>query len=242
MLPIRDVNPTMIRPLVTWAIIAANVLVFAVIQPQESPAADEFAYRNAAIPCELTTGEPLDFFEISSGVCVERNQGDEPFPHKNVWLAVVWSMFLHAGFAHILFNMWSMWIFGNNVEEAFGHVAFALFYLAAGAIATIGFVAVQPHATVPLIGASGAIAGVMGAYLVLFPKNQILTLIFIRAVAIPAVAFLGIWFLSQFLFAGGGSGIAWQAHVAGFAFGVIVTLPIRERLLDRIGALPADAY
>jgi membrane associated rhomboid family serine protease len=77
---------------------------------------------------------------------------------------------------------------------------------------------------------------------VLFPKNQILTLIFIRAVAIPAVAFLGIWFLSQFLFAGGGSGIAWQAHVAGFAFGVIVTLPIRERLLDRIGALPADAY
>ena len=241
MLPIRDVNPTLIRPLITWAIIGLNVLVFLVIQPQESPAADEFAYRNAAIACELTTGQPLDFFEINSGVCVERTQGEQPVRDKNVWLAVISSMFLHAGLAHILFNMWSMWIFGNNVEEAFGHIAFALFYLAAGAVATAGFVVLQPDATVPLVGASGAIAGVMGAYLVLFPKHLILTLILIRAVAIPAVGFLVIWFLSQFLFAGGDSGIAWQAHVAGFAFGVLVTLPVRERLLDRIGALPADA-
>ncbi len=240
MLPIRDVNPTLIRPLVTWAIIALNIVVIAVIQPQGSPAADEFAYRNAAIACELTTGEPLEYFEINSGACIERDGGDAPFPDKNVWLAVVWSMFLHAGLAHILFNMWSMWIFGNNVEEAFGHLAFAIFYLAAGIVATLGFVVLQPSTTVPLVGASGAIAGVMGAYLVLFPRHLVLTLIFIRAVAIPAVAFLAIWFFSQFLFAGGESGIAWEAHVAGFLFGVVVTLPIRERLLERIGAIPAD--
>jgi len=240
LLPIRDVNPTLIRPLVTWAIIALNVVVIAVIQPQESPAADEFAYRNAAIACELTTGEPLEYFEINSGACIERDGGDAPFPGKNVWLAVVWSMFLHAGFAHILFNMWSMWIFGNNVEEAFGHLAFAIFYLAAGIVATLGFVLLQPATTVPLVGASGAIAGVMGAYLVLFPRHLVLTLILIRAVAIPAVAFLAIWFLSQFLFAGGESGIAWEAHVAGFLFGVMVTMPIRDRLLQRIGAPPAD--
>ena len=235
MLPIRDVNPTLIRPLVTWAIIALNALVFFVIQPDSSPAADEFAYRNAAIACELTTGDPVDIFEINSGTCLERSQGEQPFPDKNVWLAVLVSMFLHAGIAHILFNMWSMWIFGNNVEEAYGHLAFALFYVAAGVAATAGFVILEPDTTVPLVGASGAIAGVMGAYLVLFPRHQILTLIFIRAVAIPSVAFLGLWFASQFLLVGDASGIAWQAHVAGFAFGVLVTLPLRERLLGRAG-------
>ena len=144
-------------------------LVFFVIQPDSSPAADEFAYRNAAIACELTTGDPVDIFEINSGTCLERSQGEQPFPDKNVWLAVLVSMFLHAGIAHILFNMWSMWIFGNNVEEAYGHLAFALFYVAAGVAATAGFVILEPDTTVPLVGASGAIAGVMGAYLVLFP-------------------------------------------------------------------------
>ena len=107
-------------------------------------------------------------------------------------------------------------------------------------VGTAGFVLAEPSTTVPLIGASGAIAGVMGSYLVLFPRHQVLTLIFVRAVAIPATIFLGLWFLSQFLLVGGGSGIAWQAHVAGFAFGALITLPVRERLLARIGALPVD--
>ena len=242
MLPIRDVNPTLIRPLVTWAIIGVNVAVLALVQPSASPAADEFAYRNAAIACELTTGAPLDTFEIGSGVCLDRRQGDQPFPNKNVWLAVVVSMFLHAGFAHILFNMWSMWIFGNNVEEAYGHLAFALFYVAAGIAATAGFVLLEPETTVPLVGASGAIAGVMGAYLILFPRHLVLTLVFIRAVAIPSVAYLGLWFASQFLFVGEASGIAWQAHVAGFVFGAAVTLLLRDRLLARVGGVPAAAY
>jgi membrane associated rhomboid family serine protease len=228
MLPIRDVNPTAVQPLITWAVIALNVAVFFFIQPQESPAADEFAYRSAAIACELTTGEALDVREIRTGVCVE-GSGGSVFARKSIPGSVVVSLFLHAGIAHLAFNMWSLWIFGNNVEEAFGRLGYLAIYLLSGIAATIGFVAVNPGLTVPLVGASGAIAGVMGSYLVLFPRHQVMTLIFIRIVAIPAVWFLGIWFVSQFLFTDGG--VAWEAHVAGFVFGAIITIPFRRSLL-----------
>lgn len=230
MLPIRDVNPTRIRPLITWAVIAINAFVYFGVQPQEVEEATEFAYERAAIACELTTGEPLSLDEINQERC---SDGSETpfFPKKNVWMAGLVSMFLHGSLAHILFNMWSLWIFGNNVEEAFGHLGYLLFYIASGVAATVGFVAVNPDLTVPLIGASGAIAGVMGAYLVLFPRHLVLTVIIFRVVAIPAIAFLGFWFLSQFLFES--EGVAWEAHVAGFVFGALVALPFRETLLKR---------
>jgi membrane associated rhomboid family serine protease len=238
--PIRDVNPTRIRPVITWALVAVNVVVYFLIQPQESPDADEFAYRHAAIACEITTGDPLDVAEIRTGDCRDVTTGDEVFPGKNVFLSVGVSMFLHGGVAHLLFNMWSLWIFGNNVEEAFGSAGYVAMYLAAGVAATLGFVLLNPELTVPLVGASGAIAGVMGAYLVLFPRHQVLTLVFIRIVAIPAVAFLGIWFASQFLLVGGNSGIAWEAHAFGFVFGALLALPFRRALLARtlVGAEP----
>jgi membrane associated rhomboid family serine protease len=241
--PIRDVNPTRIRPLVTLALIAANVIVFVLIQPQESPEADEFAYRNAAIACEITTGDPLDAAEITTGQCSETTRGEPVFPSKNVWLSVGVSMFLHGGIGHLFFNMWSLWIFGGNVEEAFGWLGYIFMYLASGVAATLGFVLLNPDVTVPLIGASGAIAGVMGSYLVLFPRHHVLTLVFFRIVAIPAIVFLGIWFASQFLLVGGDSGIAWEAHVAGFVFGVLLTLPFRSVLLSRTlaGSGPVQA-
>ena len=144
MLPIRDVNPTAIRPLVTWAIVALNVAVFFFIQPQDSPEADEFAYRNAAIACELTTGEPLDEQEASTGVCRDGSQGTVIFPDKSLPASVVVSMFLHGGLAHLGFNMWSLWIFGNNVEEAFGHFGYVVMYLLSGLAATLGFVVATP--------------------------------------------------------------------------------------------------
>lgn len=239
MLPVRDVNPTRIRPLVTGAIILANVVVF-LLTPQQSPDADEFAYKYAAIACEVTTGEPVSAVEANTGVCLSGNAADAAFPDKQIWLSVVVSMFLHAGVAHIVFNMWSLWIFGNNVEEAFGPTLYLLFYGAAGVAATLGFVWVNPDLTVPLVGASGAIAGVMGAYLVLFPRHQIMTVFLYRVVAIPAVAFLGIWFLSQFALFGDDTGVAWQAHVAGFAFGVLIAVLFRTRLLAR--TLEAETY
>jgi len=233
LLPIRDVNPTRILPVVTLALIALNVFVYFGLQPQGSDAeAAEFAYRQAVIPCEITTGDPLDLDEIN-GPCIEQPLGEAPFPGKNVWFAVVASMFLHGGIAHLLFNMWSLWIFGNNVEEAFGTVGYLVFYLVAGLAATAGYIGLNPEATVPLVGASGAIAGVMGAYLVLFPRHQVMTLIFVRIVAIPAVAFLGIWLAAQFFVGGPESGIAWQAHIVGFGFGAVITLPFREVLLRR---------
>jgi len=256
LLPLRDVNPTRIRPVVTWAIILLNLAVFFLLQPggdeggsadlpgvRFASGADEFAYENAAIACELTTGEPLDAAEIIEGRCSARDLAPMVFPSKNVWLSVGVSMFLHGGIAHILFNMWSLWIFGNNVEEAFGHAGYVAFYLAAGVAATIGFVAVNPDLTVPLVGASGAIAGVMGAYVVLFPRHLVLTIIFFFITAIPAIFFLGFWFISQFALASQESGIAWEAHVAGFVFGVLVTLPFRRRLLANTlsGSRPVPA-
>jgi membrane associated rhomboid family serine protease len=254
LLPLRDVNPTRIRPIVTLAVIAVNVFVYFVLQPAAGEtgstglsgitfesAADEFAYENAAIACELTTGDPLDVSEIVEGRCADFPLADTVFPSKNIWLSVGVSMFLHGGLAHILFNMWSLWIFGNNVEEAYGHVGFVLFYLAAGVAATAGFVVANPEVTVPLVGASGAIAGVMGAYLVLFPRHLVLTIIFFFITAVPAVVFLGFWFLSQFALASQESGIAWEAHVVGFVFGALVTLPFRSRLLENTltGSEPA---
>lgn len=230
MIPIRDVNPTSIRPLLTLLIIAVNAVVYFGVQPQppESGEAAEFLYRHAAIPCELTTGDALDPREISTGSCTEG--GVSVFEDKVLPLSILVSMFLHGSLVHILFNMWSLWIFGNNVEEAFGRLGFVLLYLASGIAATLGFVLANPELSVPLVGASGAIAGVMGAYLVLFPRHQIMTLVFVWIVAIPAVAFLGLWFFSQFSI--GPGEIAWEAHVAGFAFGALVTLPFRRRLLE----------
>lgn len=233
MFPIRDVNPTRLRPLITWALIAANVIVYFLVQPQGSDAAAaEFTYEHAAIACEIVTGDPLDYQEIG-GPCLDRPLGNAPFPGKNVWFAVLVSMFLHGGVAHLAFNMWSLWIFGNNVEEAFGRVGYLAFYLLAGLVATAGFVAFNTETTVPLIGASGAIAGVMGAYLVLFPRHHVMTLVFVRVVAIPATVFLGIWLVSQFFLAGVESGIAWEAHVAGFVFGAVFSVPFRQTLLRR---------
>ena len=193
-------------------------------------AATEFAYERAAIACELTTGEPLSLDEIERGRCLDGSEAPL-FPDKNVWLAALVSIFLHGSLAHILFNMWSLWIFGNNVEEAFGHFGYLVFYMASGIAATVGFVMVNPELTIPLIGASGAIAGMMGAYLVLFPRHLVLTVIVFRVVAIPAIAFLGFWFFSQFLF--DVEGVAWEAHVAGFLFGALVALPFRTTLLGR---------
>ncbi len=235
MLPIRDLNPTGVFPILTIVIIAVNVYVFFLIQPQTEPDSTIFFYEQAAVACELTTGQPLDLPEIVDGECFTQNLGRQEFPDKNVWLSALVSMFLHGSVAHILFNMWSFWIFGNNVEEAFGRVGFAGMYLAAGVAATAGFVALNPSSTVPLVGASGAIAGVMGAYLVLFPRHSVLTLLGWFLIPLPAMFFLGFWFLSQFAISGAESNVAWEAHVFGFLFGVLLTLPLRTRLLARLG-------
>ena len=241
MFPLRDINPTRIFPALTLLVVVANVLVFFAAQPFDEVETQEFFYQNAAIACELTTGEPLDVEEIQRDVCLEGGAERAVFPDKNVWVAAVVSMFLHAGFFHLFFNMWSLWIFGNNVEEAFGRAGFVLLYVGAGIVATAGFVLLNPDSTIPLVGASGAIAGIMGAYLVLFPTHRIVTIVFLYVVAVPAMLFLGVWFATQFLFVTEDTNIAWEAHVFGFVFGAAIALPLRRPLLRRTAEIQLDS-
>ena len=236
MIPIRDINPTVIRPVITLALIAINVAIFFAVQPPSNdPDAERFAYEYAAIPCELRTNDPLETTEVRTGQCLEAEGGREIFPDKVIPLRVLSSMFLHGDFLHIAFNMWSLWIFGNNVEEAFGRAGFLAMYLIGGVLATLGYAALNPDSTIPLVGASGAIAAVMGAYLVLFPTHRILSLVFVFFVAVPAALFIGIWFIGQFG-VDPSSNVAWQAHVAGFLFGLVIALLLRGPLLRRIEA------
>ncbi len=234
MIPIRDVNPTRITPVVTLVLIAANVLVFYLIQGRGSVDEQEaFVYERAAIACEVTTGAPLGVDEILGDQCLPGAQ-DPIFPGKNVFLALFTSMFLHGGTFHLLFNMWFLWIFGNNVEEAYGHVGYLLLYLVGGLVATGAYVTMNPDATVPLVGASGAIAVAMGAYAVLFPGHQVLSLVGWFFLPLPAALFLVIWFVAQFGL--GGTGTAWEAHAGGFVFGAGISLLLRSRLMRRSAA------
>jgi membrane associated rhomboid family serine protease len=146
-------------------------------------------------------------------------------------------MFLHANLAHLLGNLWSLWIFGNNVEDAYGSGGYLLLYLASGLAATAAFVLTNPGEVTPLVGASGAISGVMGAYLVLFPRARVVSvfpIFFFIPVALPAAIFLILWFAGQFALVGGATGIAWQAHVGGFLFGAAVSFLLRRPLLRRV--------
>lgn len=236
MLPIRDVNPTKITPWVTLLLIGASVFVWFVYQsPNTETKEVEFLYERAAISCEILSGEPMTLREINQGLC-ERGSEAPVFPEKSPLFSILTSMFLHGGLAHLLFNMWSLWIFGNNVEEAFGHFGYAVLYLVGGVVATLAFVFVNADSTIPLIGASGAIAAALGAYAVLFPTHRVLTLVGWFLLPLPAILFLGFWFFAQFGLAG--SSTAWEAHVGGFVFGAGVALVMRLSLLRRVATAP----
>src|SRR5215470_7526228 len=207
MIPLRDIIPSRTTPVVTIGLIALNVLVFMY---------------------ELSLGRALDAFMLRYGLV----------PAAFSWMNVFTSMFLHGGFMHVAGNMLYLWIFGDNVEDRMGHGRFLVFYLLCGVAAALAQTITTPDSTVPMVGASGAIAGVMGAYFVLYPRSRIVTLIplffFFQVIEVPAIAFLGIWFLMQFISGvgsivstvgrggGGGAigGIAFWAHVAGFVAGI----------------------
>lgn len=238
-----DRNPQARVPWVTMALIAANVVIFLFVQRPYDRGLSQarFTYRYAAIPCEITSGRPLDGDEVNltlvggdEQACqgVTRSHQDQPvFPDKLVFLAVVYSMFLHGSWLHIAGNMVFLAVFGPGVESRMGWLGFLAFYLVCGLVATAAHVAVQPSATVPIVGASGAIAGVMGAYLVLMPNRRI------QAPDVPVLSvistigakwFLGFWFVLQF-FTNPAEGVAWVAHVGGFVFGAMVALVLGNR-------------
>jgi len=233
--PIRDLNPTRVFPYVTLLLIAANGLVYFFWQPHGGPREQEFLYRHAAIACEVTNGRPLTIEEYQLDACRPDAPGQTIFPNKTVELSLFTSMFLHGSLFHLLSNMWFLWLFGNNIEEAYGAIRFLIVYLFAGLIAAVGFIALNPDGIVPLIGASGAIAGVLGSYLILFPKRWVISLVVITLLPVPAVVFLGLWFVTQFLVSD--PGVAWEAHVLGFLAVVVVTILFSGTLLRRVERL-----
>jgi membrane associated rhomboid family serine protease len=211
MLPIRDDTPTRTFPLVTFLLILANALVWMLeLSLGGEEALNAFYYRFAFTPGYLTGFKPAPAGAIA------------PY-----FLSILTSMFIHGSWSHILGNMLFLWIFGNNIEDFFGHGRYLLFYLAGGIAAALVHLLSGPSSQVPTIGASGAIAAVMGAYFFLYPRAKVQTLvffIFITSVRLPAWIFLGIWFVMQ-LFEGtfgAAQGVAVWAHVGGFLFGVLV--------------------
>ena len=221
MVPLRDENPTFSTPYVTYAIIAINILVFVNEISLTKPELNQFFQLYAVVPKELTAS--------FQGIAVHQQ-----FPEI---LTLITSQFLHGSLLHIAGNMLYLWIFGNNIEEKLGHTKYLIFYLTCGALAALAQWYFSPFSSIPSLGASGAIAGVMGAYILRFPHAQILTLIplgfLITSVRIPAIFFLGFWFIQQAI-SGVASldissnigmengGIAYWAHAGGFVFGFIL--------------------
>ena len=249
MLPLFDENPTDRTPFVTWILIVASIGLFLAanagfgVTPTNMTVDDEvrrlpddlqFSLEYAAIPCEIIEQRPLQVSEVADTYfltgdprsCDPSADDGALFDDKLVRLATVSSIFLHAGAFHLGLNMLFLWVFGNNVEDRLGRSGFLAFYLVAGVVSTVAYVAFQPAGTVPIIGASGAVAGIMGAYLVWYPDAPIRTLLFLILVDIRARWFLLAWFVIQF-FTSTGPG-AWIAHVAGFIFGVIAGRIVRK--------------
>ena len=217
MIPLRDVIPSRSTPVVTISIIVLNVLVFA-YQLSLGASGQAFIFAHGLVPSEFSL------------------------------ITLVTSMFLHGGLMHVGGNMLYLWIFGDNVEDRMGHARFIVFYLLCGVAAALAQTWANPNSPVPMVGASGAIAGVMGAYFVMYPRSRIVTLIpiffFIQLVEVPAVIFLGLWFLMQFLSGLGSAalspdtnmsgGIAFWAHVAGFVAGLAAVHVFRRPERQRV--------
>ncbi|MDD2389198.1 MAG: rhomboid family intramembrane serine protease [Desulfobacterales bacterium] len=211
MIPVRDTIPSKTYPVVTHALIGLNVLFF-LIEIGQRGDMDVFIYTYGLVPARYAVPRISAYFSMSQQA-----------------FSLISFMFLHGGFWHLLGNMWSLYIFGDNVEDHLGPVRYLLFYLLCGISSGLVHLMFNLHSNIPTIGASGAIAGVMGAYFILHPNSKILTLIPIffipYFVEIPAFFFLGLWFVLQFIQAAGShanaSGIAWWAHIGGFIFGIV---------------------
>ncbi|MEQ9372564.1 MAG: rhomboid family intramembrane serine protease [Coleofasciculus chthonoplastes F3-SA18-01] len=221
MFPISDDNPTRITPYVTYALIGVNIAVFIHQLLLAPPQLNAFFHLYAVVPKELSAS--------FQGIAV-----NQPVPE---WFTLISSQFLHGGFLHIGGNMLFLWIFGNNIEDRLGHIKYFIFYIACGILAALSQWFFSMESGIPSLGASGAIAGVMGAYILRFPRAQINTLIFlgyfVTTIRLPAVLYLGLWFVQQ-AFSGVASisvqtdfgtetgGIAYWAHAGGFVFGAIL--------------------
>ncbi len=235
MFPIGDENEPGHGPaFATLAIIALNVLVFLVLQGAGGSSGDRFTYGYSAVPYEITHGTDLTRpTEVTAnGQTGSIPQEPGPVP---IWLTLLTSMFMHGGWLHIGGNMLFLWVFGDNVEHRMGMLRYVVFYLLAGVIGSLTQILIAPDSTIPTLGASGAISGVLGAYLVLFPRNRVTVFLFRFITKVPALVAIGLWAALQ-IFSGisglggetaGGGGVAYFAHIGGFAVGLVAGLIFR---------------
>jgi len=236
MFPLYDENPTEMVPVVTIVIIVLNVLVWLLVQ--QAGAGEGFISSLCAlgaIPADIT-GRLATGSTIRLGgewLCQTGGLG---------WMTIFSSMFMHGGWMHLIGNMWFLWVFGNNIEDSMGHVRFVLFYALCGVVASVAHIVSDPASAVPTVGASGAISGVMGAYLVLYPRVRVHTLffliVFVRVIPLPAWVLLVQWFALQLLSGVGslsaeGGGVAFWAHIGGFVAGVALIMLFRRPQLVR---------
>jgi membrane associated rhomboid family serine protease len=236
MFPIHDENERgQGLAFVSLALIAINVVVFIALQGAgASQDGAEFTYGYSAVPFEITNGVDLTEPETVTvdGQPVEIPQEPGPSP---IWLTLLTSMFMHAGWLHLGGNMLFLWIFGDNVEHRIGHALFLVFYLVVGLVASFAQILLRSDSVIPTLGASGAISGVLGAYLVLFPANRVLVILFRFPIWVPAIVVIGLWIVFQVLsglatLSNEGGGVAYMAHIGGFAAGVVGGLLIRTML------------
>jgi hypothetical protein len=223
MLPLKDDQPSYSTPYVNWFLIVLNILIYLFQATLDRRSSELLAMQFGEVPAHLAA-----FLA-----------GSHRYSVPQVVLPFFTSMFLHGGWAHVLGNMWFLYIFGDNVEDYLGHFKYLVFYLMSGVIAMATQVAIYPHSNVPTIGASGAIAGVLGAYLVLYPRARVLTWFFVFIVYIPAWFVLGEWFVMQFLYGTASlsaaqagrdlGGVAFWAHVGGFVAGMLMIKVFPER-------------
>lgn len=242
--PLSDDDRELATPAyVTWALIGINLVAFACQLRYEA-----FTYGYAATPYEITRGEDLVrplLLTISRTEAVQIPHAPGPHP---LFLTLFTSMFLHGGWAHLGGNMLFLWIFGDNVEHRFGHLAFLLFYLVSGMAAAAAQISLDLDSLVPMLGASGAISGVLGAYIVLFPHNRVYAIVFIYVVSVPAWTVIGMWAVTQ-LAHGYGSmriaevgGVAYAAHLGGFFAGVGLAWICRMRWREEKASVFSRVY
>jgi membrane associated rhomboid family serine protease len=243
LIPISDANPTRRTPVVTIGLILANAFAFFFVEPAfgNGPEASQYFFENAPLPCQAAEAAGNESVDCPVGTGTIPGIGQVTIPKRDALSllgAVLLSTFLHAGWLHIIGNMLFLWVFGNNIEDHLGPVKFLLFYLAGGIFAALAHILTHVDDVVPSVGASGAVAAVMGAYIVLFPRarvNVLVPIFFIFTVLqLSAVTVLGLWFVYQFLIGlqeatAGGNAVAWMAHVGGFLFGVLGILLLGGR-------------
>ena len=234
MIPISDINPARNTPVISRIFMFACVAVYLLIQPNNQFELFNFFYQYSAIPCELINFSPISELQFYENNCFSV-QSESIFPDKNLLLSIIYANFFHANFIHILGNLWSFWIFGNNVEDKLGKLRYTIFLLFIGIISISFHTFLNQDSLIPIVGASGIVSGLMGAYVFMFPNARLLVLVpfgFIFPTTIKAKFFMFFWFISQIFISISEQNISWEAHVGGFIFGYLLIRSFNNKRYD----------